>query len=441
MRDGKSDIRATRATREPEELLVIVDQIRLLPRAEPRLRFRAKIAIISLLGLMPSATATGAQRSRSNGSRRAAGAFFERWVGTVALALFIALVSFWSLAGLAVHAGPNDNLYFLKRAGEGLNLSLTWNSYKKAEKSVVFAERRLSELNSLVSKKEIKTDQVVCLAAECERYQQTANSLILENQKNSNMARLDTRIQELEEKKSNLKKILEPAAGARVCVSDASDALSLNGARSISGVTDSEGKFLFTFKNFRPGDAEPLQAAIELDGRTEIVPLVPARGQGVTLDGTYAVRLDPSGFMIQLNQDVEYQAFLSSGNFELARGKNLRITDAAGSSLINEVSSGAVIQTDSNGNCAFHVKKMRADKISRIEIEVFDGQWKSLGEVLRLGTLKTGGSGNPDVSMSNDINAGFDIQCDPELESLGAGPQKITLTVRDRSRKLTDYIE
>lgn len=434
--------RFTRAG-EPEDYLAVVDQIRCIPRVRPRSRFRIKVAIITALGLTPRVA--GVERTENR--RVAYGTTFRR-LAVVSISLVLSVVLFMGLSILAQGSNPGDALYFVKRAGEKMQLAFTWNPVEKAEKSLDFADRRLTELNQMVASKNIDPDNIAYLSEECERHQQAASSYAADVADDGKSATLNTHIKEIDRQKSSIKEkivstagasgILEPAFGAAITVKDFSGNAYPGGSDSVSGRTDREGRFAFQVSAPDGLDPATLQTVIELDGRREVAPLVASDGRGSTEDGSYQIAIENPGTLVPLNQDVQYEAALASTAVMPVAGRTIHVKDLTSSSCINGVPSGATIRTDSEGKCSFTVKKNSEGKVSVITMVLDDGQKRDLGEVLRLGTVsRIGGSAN----AWGMTDSAFTLESNPPLESIKAGKTKVTLTLRKKYQKLTDYID
>ncbi|MBU4301347.1 MAG: hypothetical protein KKE56_01130, partial [Actinobacteria bacterium] len=277
-----------------------------------------------------------------------------------------------------------------------------------------------------------------------------ANNLIEPEDATDNNLDLYSRLSNLEDRKTDLARkmgevagargVLEPAAGARVAIYDESGGRSLDGGNSTASCkTDGEGAFRFTLELEDPSALEQLKAVVELDGRKATVPLRAYTGQGRTDDGSFRVAVEPVASTVTEGSEKVFQVALYDGDGDPAAGKTLRLKDRTGGGLIDGKSGWVTVETDSLGRCEFSFTNKSAKDLSTVRIEVYDGEWKELGDVLVVGKLEFE-SREKGVNPQS-LQEGFEIDCEPGLEELEVGRHDITITVRKKYEKLTDYLD
>ncbi|MBU4441884.1 MAG: hypothetical protein KJ602_05470, partial [Actinobacteria bacterium] len=286
----------------------VVESMRSLPGVRPRWAFRVKVVLhtyIVVLGADVAEKPARAQRVKAkSGAPRSVPRFYARYAVAVVVSFLIAILSFIGLTGLARDSNPGNSLYFIKRAGERIDLAFTWSQERKADKNLDLAQRRLSELEELISERELKPERVAYLAYEFEQSKQAANNLVEPEAATEKELDLYSRLSNLEDQKSDLARkmrevagargVLEPAAGARVAIRDESGGRLLDGGNTtVSGKTDGEGAFRFTLELDGPSALEQLTAVVELDDRKATVPLRACTGLARTDDGLFRVTVEP----------------------------------------------------------------------------------------------------------------------------------------------------
>jgi hypothetical protein len=412
---------------------------------------------LSTLGLPVLAAVLGEARAvdlisnRSSARTPAAGPVntwrpAARYGAAVALALLITVGAFAGLTELAANSKPTDALYFIKRASENIGLAFSFGDEAKAQKNLDLARRRLAELEQLVELGQLKKSDVAYLVDQYRQNEQTAKT-VLKKTPDSSAKALSAQMDALAQKEAGIEHkmenaagagaMLEPAVGARVTVKDGEGQPTLEASKnSVSGSTDGDGKFEFTFVPRSAADVKRLEAQIELDGRTELVSLAPAAGKGTTADGAYSVSVTPVVYLATPEAREQFIAVLSSDRGLPVARKLLRVRDAAGAGFVNGESGYATVVTDENGNCAFSFLKTSTSKISRVEVEIFEADWRSFGELLSLGPLDRGPARFEDTPA---LDQGFEVTCEPQLGTLSQGTRTVTVTVKKKYSKLTDY--
>lgn len=445
-------------TRGPVDNGGTVESIRSMPRVRPALAFRFKVLLHTLLFTLGGGAAkkpAGAGPSKTPGMAADSGRRqYARYAIAAAAALLIAVVSFSGLTVLARKTNPGDSLYFIKRAGERFDLAFTWDRESRAEKNLELASRRLSELEEHLSCDELDSNQIAYLAYEFEESKRAAsNVMTAEDLDDSSQQEIQSRLSNLENRKADLAQkvrevagaegILEPAGGATVAVHDESGERSLNGNSStVTGKTDSRGKFRFTLELDEPSVAEQLEVVVELDGRKATVPLFRSTGRGQTEDGSFRIAVEPASPTVAAGLEKEFRVNLSTSEGELASGHKLRLKDVTGSGLIDGKSGWVTIETDPQGRCAFSFTGGLSPDISRIRFKVYDdGCWKEFSDVLAFGRLEYEAGDREEEGSPLSVMEGFDIECEPALQRLSTGSHEMTITVRKKYEKLTDYLD
>jgi hypothetical protein len=348
---------------------------------------------------------------------------------------------------MARNTKPGDALYFMKRVSEKVDLAFTLSDSGKAEKNLDFADRRLSEMDELIDQQRVEPTEIAYLAEQYELSRRAATNYLEGSGGDVSMSEFSAELSELEEKEIDLASrietlagaegVMEPAAGAKVTVRDSDGNPSVDGRKSVTKKADSEGRVEYDLRLETPKDRESLEAVIELDGRKQWLPLYAGDGEGETEDGSFRVEVHPVVSNVSADSETEFALKLEGKGGAEVSNATVRVEDRTGRGRINGRSGPVTVQADSNGRFDIEFEKTSAQSMSRIEVGVRDdGRWKSMGDVLTLGTLEVDGS-----EGRLEANEGFDVSCSPELSSLGEGKQTVTLTVRKKYEKLTDYVK
>lgn len=432
----------------------IIESIRDLPRITPGLAFRIKVVLYS--SFMSPDVSTEKNRSIPGTKKAESGALrrdprsFSRYAVAVGVALLVAIASFVGLSGLSRNANPGDSLYFMKRAGEGLDLTFTWNQASRARKNIEFAHRRLSELEELVSHDEINPEKIAYLTNEFEQNKQAANNLVDPDDRSEKNLDICSDLDDLEGEKRNVARqivevagaegLQEPASGAEIAIYAKPEDYLLEEKSSIAvGKTDSGGTFRFTLKVSDQADLEQLTAMVELDGRRAALPLCEYSGQEPADDESFSAVVEPGNCVLARGSVKQFQLTMFTDNGDPASETRLRLKDSSGNGLIDGERGWVTLETDSRGSCDFSFTKVSSVNPSRISLEVYDNGWKDLGDVLVIGEIEF--ESPDDETEARSLDEGFTIVCEPELESLKAGNHQIAVTVRKEYEKLTDYFD
>lgn len=420
----------------PEES-TLVESIRSMPRIRPGRAFKVRVNLYARFPGLGSYMVARREASRIERSilgteppKRAAWlASMGRIATAVAVVLVLALGIFGSLTFAARNSRPGDALYSIKRFREDMELSLTWDRSKKVQKSLALAEARLSELDYLITRNKLDAREVKAVIRDYGERTRAVEDILREDIQLQGAQGVAAQLKVIRTTEKNIERRLAAAgpgaslvraAGAQVTVRDVSGRQSLDGGKSsIKYRTDADGVVSFDVELSEPGRAKDLEAYIELDGRSEVLPVFSAclRPSNGTLSGT----VTPVVPSVVLNRPEMFSLKLASSDASRLAGRSIRLKDASRTSNINGVDGEVTVVTDSAGVCSFTVTKKSLDRVSRISASVLGGSSpglagpQDLGEVLVVGGLKLPSDG----ARSSDVSV---RAVGPE-----AGPQSIEL--------------
>lgn len=404
---------------EPEDMLEITERIRSLPRIKPGRAFRTKMAVYCYMPsfacrLIERREAAAIEQSGSalEAERRPTRAVKPARIATaVALVLLIAFGVFGALTLAARHSQPGNPLYSVKRFRENLELAFTWNQAKKAQKNLALAQTRLSELDYLITKKQLDPASLTTVAGDY-----TAKRVAVENilrrdgampdaqSVASQLRVVDTTAENIEKRlaTAGANAALSPASGAQVTVRDARGRPTLDaGKSSVRTKSDANGQVSVSSDIDGGEGARNLEAFIELDGRSEVLPVYPAAFE--TTRGTLTATVSPRISAIEMGRPQLFTLTLTTSDGASLGGKEVRVVDKTATSSINGVGGEVALTTAYDGSCTFTLIKNSLDYVSRITATIINGAVYDLGEVLAVGGLRTvAGNGSPSgVSVRN----------------------------------------
>jgi hypothetical protein len=328
----------------------------------------------------------------------------SRIAAAVALVLCIAFGVFGALSLAARHSQPGNPLYSLKRFRENLELALTWDKSKKAQKNLALAQTRLSELDYLIGKKKLDP---VCLTTVADDYtaRRVAVADILRQDgampdaQNvaSQLRVVDTTAENIEKRlaAAGANAALSPASGARVTVRDASGRPTLDaGKSSVKAKAGASGQISLSADVDGVEGTRNLEAFVELDGRSEVLPVYPAAFESKR--GKFSTTVSPRISAIETGRPQLFTLTLTASDGTGLGGKEVRLVDESGTSSINGVAGEVSLFTGHDGSCTFTVTKNSIDHVSSITAKVMNGAAYDLGDVLTVGGLSTvAGNGSP----------------------------------------------
>lgn len=383
---------------EPEDLLLVVEKMKSIPRIKPSRLFNAKVAFFSMFPtawlLLTEDHPVHKLSERLSEPVHLRHKYAARYSTVAAVALVAALLIFSGLTLAARDSNPGDLLYSFKRARENIQVAFTFDRSKKVKKTLSLAETRLDELDHVINE---DNPNPACIREVIEDYDSKVASVDhdLAEGKLAGSGNIEARLNAVETAKDNLQKrlvaaaptaILTPAEDARVTVKDSQGAVRFgkDGNTSASGETDNDGNFSFTAEVDDIEAAGNMEVTVEADGRTAVVPAYyPA---APVIYGPYQASVTPQSSTIKKGQSQTYKLTLSQDG-AAAAGKTIRLSDLSHTGNIDGKVSQAVLETDKNGDCVFEVTKTSVGRPSRISLEVLNGDWKTVGEVLALGSV------------------------------------------------------
>ncbi len=392
---------------DPEDMLAIIERIRSVPRIRPRASFRLRMSLYSHLPALGNYLVSRHEASMIE--RRILGPDAKRrsgWVASagriataVAVILVLALGAFGTLTFAARNSNPGDALYSLKRFREDIELAFTWDRSKKVEKSLLLAEARLSELDYLISRKKLDASSVAEVAGDYGARRRAVEDILREDNGLSDARGVATHLKIIRTAEKNIERrlaaagaqaALAPAEGALVTLKDVSGREALDGRSSLETTAGADGQVFFT-ANLSGREARDLEAHIELDGRSEVLPVFPATAE--ISSGPLSASVSPTPAAVVLDRPEMFTLTLSSSDGSRVSGRSIKLKDSTATSYINGVAGEASLITDSEGRCSFSVSKRSLERVSRISAAVVNGTPQELGEVLILGGLKAPNAG------------------------------------------------
>ncbi len=412
MTDGTSG--NNEPTKEPEDLLTIVERMRSLPRIKPTRMFRARMLFFSLFPALGVYFANKHEASIIERSILGTDVRKPRgWVVSagriavgVALVLILAFGAFGTLVFAARNSKPGDALYSVKRFGEGLELAFTWNDTQKAEKSLSLAQARLSELDYLISKKKLDAGEVRSVVNDYSDKTKAVEDLLSQGGAGSDSQELASQLKVIKTNEKNIEKrlaaagpqaTLAAATGAQVTVKDSSGSPTISGRSELKTRAGNNGQVSFIADLSDTRTTGNLEVLVEQDGRSEILPLYPAEARPNT--GPITARVTPAAAALAVGQPQLFTLTLFASDGSRTAGRQLRLIDNTGTSSINGAPGEVSLVTDSTGTCTFTLNKESLDHVSRITARLSDSTFEDLGEVLTVGGLLTQGAGRDTTAV------------------------------------------
>ncbi|MBN1288891.1 MAG: hypothetical protein JXA49_04560 [Actinobacteria bacterium] len=398
---------------EPEELVVIVKKIKSIPKIKPSRLLKLKVSFYSLFPGFALFGDTGTFKSGKAGMP--AGKSTDRYrspafrYSTAAASVLIAvLLVFSGLTVAARNSNPGDALYSLKRARESLELAFTFDRSMEMEKTLIFAEKRLAELDFMLENDRLDPDGITAVIDDYKSKTALVAHAIQTGELDG-AGNLKSRFNALVTAENNIEKRLvaagpagtmKPAGNAHVTVKDVEGGLSFkDGGDSISGSTDSRGIYSFNAVVTNPGEINDMEVVVEAEGRTAVVPAFsPVHSVKC---GPFEAEVYPPPGTLELNQSDSFSlTVLNEGR--AASGTTVRLCDSTGTSSIEGRGAAASLITDENGTVSFEITKTSVEQVSRISLDILDNGWNPLGEILAVGGVNTGGA---DSKASGKVEA------------------------------------
>ncbi len=391
----------------PEDVLAVVERIRSVPRARPSAAFRMRMSLYSRLPSLGYRLVNRREASlierrilgNEYGSRPGWAVSAARVAAAVALIVVLAVGTFGVLTVAARNSNPGDALYSIKRMSEDLELAFTWDNASRVEKSLLLAQKRLSELDYLISRKELDASRVAEVAGDYSEKTRTVEDILLSDGRLENAKGVAAQLKEVKSAEKKIEKrlaaagtvaTLAPAGGAGVTIRDVSGRKSFGGRDYYSAKAGADGKLSFPADLEGPAAVDSLEVSIELDGRREVLPVYRAAAPA---GGPLKATVTPAVESLLLDSPQLFTMTLVSETGARIRGLSLRLRDTSGTGYVNGTSGEAALLTDSEGRCSFTVEKKSLERVSRISARVLDGAGQDLGEVLVLGGLEAPGAG------------------------------------------------
>ncbi|MCG2795957.1 MAG: DUF5667 domain-containing protein [Actinomycetia bacterium] len=387
---------------EHEDLVAIVREIRSIPRHSPRPVFRFKVFVFALFPGLTSSFATG--RAEGEKPRRRTVPTPLRAAACSALVLAVAMLIFGGLSLAARNSKPGDDLYFVKRAWESVDLAFTWDRAAKARKYLDLADTRLSELDRLIQAGQLTPDRIDAAGHDYVSKTRAVTEMLAEDGTLAQAPAIAARLGVLKTTGKNIERrlaasepqmVLARAGGARVRVSDSAKRPTGGpGKTSFEGRADRNGNISFEFNAADGSAARALDVTVEQDGRTQVAPLYPM-SEFKASSGRITARVEPAAPILVIDQPRSFTMTVS-GTSTPAVEVGLR--DSTGTSTINGTTGEAVLETDQAGRCSFTLTKTSPAQSSRIMLRVYDGGAIDMGEVMTIGGIKAPQGGSAGVS-------------------------------------------
>jgi Domain of unknown function (DUF5667) len=363
--------------------LDLIERIRSVDRYRPRAMFRVKVALASRLPSFGMALA-GSKSPRLGWGPRADWTRPVKVVAAAAMALLVGILIFSGLVAASSGSLPGQTLYGLKRFREHVDLALTSSPTDKAKRYLTLASSRLSELDTMSQKGIINSDSARSIASDYAAETAGAAQVIKQASSPESPA-LARQLQELQTQKDNMVRRLAAASPAGILADTEGAKVYLNGAGvtgQTSGTTDSGGKVSFA-ANVTPDGAGELEAKIQADGRTAIVPVYqPASG------ARYTVTAQPGNRVLKLNEPIMFTLKVTRADGTPFGSGQVRLSDPTMTSTLDGRTGTVPARTDATGSCAVTVTKTSVEQVSPITLQVADPGWVDAGVVLRLGGVQ-----------------------------------------------------
>lgn len=386
---------------EPGDL-PIIQRIGSIPRIRPRLLFRIRIFIYTLL---PGPAAELVENKPRAGDAKARErrplAIGLRAAAITGLALLFCFSIFAGLTLMARNSLPGDALYGVKRAREKMELAFTWGETDKARKNLDLAGRRIEELDKLIEADKVTPEKVESVARDFNENTQAVTRILHHDGGLQGAGTIANQLKVVKSEKENVVKrlsaekpesVLASASGANIMISDGS-----TGACIDRGTANESGEFQFEYDPLSDGEPEELEASIELEGRSATLPLWPAEKNGVIQSGSITVRVEPVVSCLAVGEPELFTLYLSDANGRGSSGRQLRLRDSTSTSTINGKNSEVCITTDDRGRCQFTVDKTSASRVSRISLRVIDAADPDIGDIIVAGGIQKPVESNVDT--------------------------------------------
>lgn len=363
----------------------LIERIRSVGRYAPRATFRIKVAIASVLPSYGMALA-GRNNPRLGWGPRYGWTRPVKLVAASAMALLVAVVIFSGLVAASSGSLPGQTLYGLKRFREGVDLALTSSPTRKAQRYLTLASARLSELDTMSQKGIIDSETARNIARDYAAETAGAAQMIKQQPSAPETQVLARQLQVLQTQKDNMVRRLAAASPAGVLAEADGARVALKGAGAsgqVSGTTDDGGNVSFT-ADVTPATTASLAAKVEDDGRQAIVPIYqPAEGS------RYDVTVQPGNRVLELNQPEMFTLRIARSSGTAVASSQVRLSDPTMTSTLDGRAGSVALKTDATGLCAVTITKTSIDQVSRIMLQVADPGWVDVGEVVRLGGVKS----------------------------------------------------
>lgn len=403
----------------------IVALIRRARKVKPPVSLRLKVAWASRF---PHGEFAGADAAHARLSIKV-----MRTAGVTGMIVLLAFLLFAGFTVAAQDSRPGDALYVFKRWREDIETAMATDPFKKGEKNIVLAERRLSELNYLIDNDKVTADRVKYIGEQYSANRQRVNEAVasIAQRKQVEAARLKTQMGSLETQKDNVLAKLEgsmgasglsvPAGSIPVSVTDSSgDSSIAGGKQSLVTTTGEDGKFSFSFSGKVPAGLSDLEVAAEADGRKTVAalgrPVNPARDTS----GRYQLTVNPLPASIEVGQPVSINISAAASDGSYLSSPVFRVEDTTGSGLVNGRPGMVQVQSSESSSASFTLTKSNTS-VSRISVSMIS-PFAEFGEVLAVGATLA-----PDTGQNTN---GVDAQVSAGRITLDNGHVKVTAVNR-----------
>ncbi|HEY5532551.1 MAG TPA: DUF5667 domain-containing protein, partial [Candidatus Anoxymicrobiaceae bacterium] len=346
--------------KEPEDLLAIVERMRSLPRMEPSHAFKVRMLLYSHIPSLGVYVANKREASNierlilgeDTGKQRGWVASAARVSAAVAVVLLMVFGVFGTLIFAARNSKPGDALYSMKRFGEDFELAFTWSDTGRAQKNLSLALARLSELDYLISRKDLDASEVKSIVSDYGYRTRTVEDMLSRDGSLTDAQGVASQLKVVKTTEKDVEKRLAAAGpqaslaaadNADLTVRDSTGNPSLSGKSTLYTRTDKSGRASFV-ADLGATKADDLEVLIEDDGRTEMLPVYPVDQRPA--GGTLKASVTPEASALMIGQPQMFTLTLVSNGDDPVAGRQIRLSDTTGTSYINGSNGDANVVTD-----------------------------------------------------------------------------------------------
>lgn len=385
----------------------IIARIRDVRKVGPPISLRLKVAWATRF---PHGEFVGDRAAGARLSVKAA-----RTGGVVALVVLLGFLLFTGFTVAARDSRPGDALYVFKRWGEDIELAFTAGEAHKGEKNINLAERRLSELNSLVEAEGVTVENVRYIGSQYSANRQRVNEVVasIASSNQVDAARLKARMSSIETQKDNILSkldgrfgasgLLVPASSVPVTLKDVTGKPSIDRKTSLATKTDEDGRLTFEYSG-EPSDLGDVEITAESNGRKTTAVLLRNRASVTDRSGRYRLSVNPQPASVRVNQPVSIALSVAAVDGSHISAPVFYVEDRTSTSLIDGRAGIVKVQPNATGSASFVLTKT-APSVSRISVTT-SSPYADFGEALVTGATVCPPSTTKSAGVRSDVTAG-----------------------------------